>query len=57
VLELTCKAKFQVYSMPCTLQEWLKDIVSKYAKWTEFAEIGWSVVQDVLKLLAAKGRV
>lgn len=32
-----------------------KEIVCKFANWTEFAEIGWSVVQDVLKLLAAKG--
>jgi hypothetical protein len=32
-----------------------KEIVCKVANWTELAEIGWSVVQDVLKLLAAEG--
>jgi hypothetical protein len=57
VLELTCKAKFKVHNMPCILQEWLQEIVCKYVKCTEFEEIGWIVVQDVLKLLAAKGRV
>ena len=41
--------------MQCTVQEWLQEIVCKYAIWTEFAEMGWSVVQDVLKLLAAEG--
>jgi len=55
--EINMQGKIQVHNMPCTLQEWLQEIVCHCANWTEFAEIGWSVLQDVLKLLAAEGQV
>jgi len=54
---INMQGKIQVHNMPCTLQELLQEIVCNYANWTEFAEIGWSVLQDVLKLLAAEGQV